>query len=90
MGNMLKLIGGLAVLTLWGLLLGFLLNWAIYAYVYATMPAELNYTENLADKALNSINIGAEVKGLEVKEPHGYEHFRVEHQRDLLPEVSNE
>lgn len=78
MYNVMKLISGLAVLVLWGLLLGFLLNWVIYAFVYATMPEQMG-----------SVNISAEVRGLEVKEPHGYEHFRVEHQRDLL-EVSNE
>lgn len=84
-----KVLAGVAAVIGWVVLLSLIFSWTVYAYVYHTTPERDNFMESLAQKATYDIHVGAEVKGLEVKEPHGYEHFRVEHQRDLL-EVSNE
>lgn len=84
------------ILALWGLLMAFTFNWFVYWYIGATTVVErdvttsqrsddISFMKDLAENA-TTIKVGAEVRGLEVREPHGYEHLTVEHQRDLLPE----
>lgn len=71
-----KLLFGLVAVAIAAMILAYAI--AGIAFVSAVKLYSMQF-----DKLPNTDSI------LEVKEPHGYEHFRVEHQRDLL-EVSNE